>query len=431
MATNDFTVRDIQALPTKPHAYILRDPKLWEFGARIAPGGTRSWVVEYRPNGGGRKQPTKRVTIGRVGVMSMGQARQQAKSILALVRLGNDPARDRTDRREALIMAELAEAYMREEITPLKKASTAALYDGYFRVHVLPALGARKARDITRTDIARLHRKIGTDGKVTANRVVVLISGMFTWATKAGLVPEDNTNPAQGIARFKEEGRERFLSVEELARLGDALREAETIGLPWSAGRPARPTSKHLAKPENRRTIVSPFATAAVRLLLFSGARLREILRLRWADVDFDRGVLALPDSKTGKKTITLSAPALLVLESLPRVGAYVIAGNNSDRPRHDLHKPWKAIVNRAGLAGLRIHDLRHSFASVGVAGNHGLPILGKLLGHAAVETTAKYAHLADDPLKKAADSIASTIAASLGEPRGTGADIVQLRPKG
>jgi integrase len=414
MAANDFTVRNILTLPVKPHAYVVHDPKLWEFGARIAPGGTRSWVVEYRPNGGGRKQPTKRVTIGRVASLSIRQGRDQAKAILAAVKLGADPARDRTDRREAETVAELAESYMDEEIKPLKKPSTARLYDGYFRVHVLPALGARKARDITRSDIARLHRKIGKGGQVTANRIAVLLSGLFSWAAKIGQVPEGFKNPAREISRFKEEGRERFLSADELGRLGDALREAETVGLPWDP-----------IKPDSPRTVTSPFATAAIRLLLFTGARLREILHLTWANVDFDRNVLLLPDSKTGKKTVTLSAPALLVLETLPRFGAYVVAGNDPDRPRHDLHKPWKAIVKHAGLSGLRIHDLRHSFASVGVAGNHGLPILGKLLGHAAVETTQKYAHLADDPLKKAADSIAGTIAHALGEPLGAGSDVL------
>jgi integrase len=331
------------------------------------------------------------------------------------VRLGADPARELAENRDAATLSELAGAYLREHVTPLKKASTAALYAGYFRVHVAPALGARKARDITRSDIVRLHRKIGKDGKVTANRVVVLLMGLFSWAAKAGLVPE-GFNPARGVDRFKEEGRERFLSADELGRLGDALREAETAGLPWD------PT-----KPDSPRTITSPFATAAIRLLLFTGARLREILRLTWADVDLDRNVLLLPDSKTGKKTITLPAPALVVLGSLPRVGAYVIAGNDSDRPRADLHKPWRAITRRAGLDGLRIHDLRHSFASVGVAGNYGLPILGRLLGHAAVETTQKYAHLADDPLKRAADSIAGTIAHALGEPIGAGAEVVPL----
>jgi integrase len=423
MSSIKFSANHVAGLTPRPAAYIDYDPDLPGFGVRIAPRGTRSWIVEFRPNGGGRKQPTQRMTIGHESSLSLAKAREKARTILAEVRLGGDPARERKDRREAVTVAELADLFMTEEVRPLKKPSTAALYDRYFRVHVKPALGTRKARDITRSDIARLHRKIGEIGKPTANRVVVLISGMFTWAAKAGTVPE-GPNPARGVSRFKEEGRERFLSADELARLGDALREAETVGLPWDTDE-ALPAPKHLAKPENRRTIVSPFATAAIRLLLFTGCRLREILHLRWDAVDFDRGVLALPDSKTGKKLVMLAAPALAVLSALPRLGSRVIPGTDPDRPRHDLHKPWRAVAKRAGLIGLRIHDLRHSFASVGVASNLGLPILGKLLGHRAVETTAKYAHVANDPLRRAADTIAEAIAVGLGEKRGAGAEVV------
>jgi integrase len=423
MASIKFSANHVAALPAKPTAYIDYDANLPGFGVRVAPGGARSWIVEFRPNGGGRKQPTQRMTIGRVSTLSLPKAREKARSILAEVRLGGDPARERKDRREAVTVAELADLFMKEEVRPLKKPSTAALYDRYLRIHVKPALGTRKARDITRSDIARLHRKIGEIAKPTANRVVVLISGMFTWAAKAGAVPE-GPNPARGVSRFKEEGRERFLSADELARLGDALREAETVGLPWDADE-AQPAAKHLAKPENRRTVVSPFATAAIRLLMFTGARLREILHLRWEDVDFDRGLLALPDSKTGKKLVMLAAPALAVLSVLPRLGSHVIPGTDPNRPRHDLHRPWTAVAKRAGLAGVRIHDLRHSFASVGVTSNLGLPVLGKLLGHRTVETTQKYAHIANDPLRRAADAIAETIAAGLGEKRSAGAEVV------
>jgi integrase len=423
MSSVKFSANHVAGLTPRPAAYIDYDPDLPGFGVRIAPRGTRSWIVEFRPNGGGRKQPTQRMTIGHESSLALAKAREKAKKILAEVRLGGDPARERKDRREAVTVAELADLFMREEVRPLKKPSTAALYDRYFRVHVKPALGTRKARDVSRSDIARLHRKIGEIGKPTANRVVVLISGMFTWAAKAGAVPE-GPNPARGVSRFREEGRERFLSADELARLGDALREAETVGLPWDADE-AQPAAKHLAKPENRRTIVSPFATAAIRLLLFTGCRLREILHLRWDEVDFDRGVLALPDSKSGKKLVMLAAPALAVLSALPRLGSCVIPGTDPNRPRHDLQKPWRAITKRAGLASVRIHDLRHSFASVGVTSNLGLPILGKLLGHRAVETTEKYAHIANDPLRRAADTIAETIAAGLGEKLGIGAEVV------
>jgi integrase len=212
-------------------------------------------------------------------------------------------------------------------------------------------------------------------------------------------------------------------------RLGDAIREAETTGLPYAVDK-----AKHAPKEENRRTVIGPHAAAAMRLLILTGARLREILHLRWEHVDFERGMLLLSDSKTGKKSIVLNAPALDVLANLPRVGAYVIAGNSAgtedEQARSDLKRPWAAVSKRAGLEGVRIHDLRHTHASVGAGAGLGLPIIGKLLGHAQASTTARYAHLDADPLRRASDRIGSHISAAMGDSRQTGEDasVVPLR---
>jgi integrase len=170
--------------------------------------------------------------------------------------------------------------------------------------------------------------------------------------------------------------------------------------------------------------------------LILTGARLREILHLGWDHVDFERGLLLLPDSKTGKKAIVLNAPALDVLANLPRVGAYVIAGqaagSEQERPRADLKRPWQAVAKRAGLNGVRIHDLRHTHASVGAGAGLGLPIIGKLLGHAQAATTARYAHLDADPLRRASDRIGSHIAAAMGDLKPTGeANVVPIRREG
>jgi integrase len=150
--------------------------------------------------------------------------------------------------------------------------------------------------------------------------------------------------------------------------------------------------------------------------LIFTGARLREILHLKWDQIDFERGLLLLPTSKTGKKTILLNAPALAILNNLPRAGEYVIAGTSLDKPRADIKKPWKAVSKRAGLTGVRIHDLRHTHASVGAGAGLGLPIIGKLLGHTQAVTTQRYAHLDNDPLRKASERIASYLASAMGE---------------
>src|SRR5262249_34071323 len=183
-------------------------------------------------------------------------------------------------------------------------------------------------------------------------------------------------------------------------------------GLKWNADQP-KGTSKPVPN-KNQRTIIGPHAAVALRLLLFTGCRLREILHLKWEHVDFERGLLFLPESKTGKKTVVLNAPALAALSTLPRLGAFVVAGDDPERPRTDLKRPWALVTREAGLEGLRIHDLRHSFASFGAGGGLGLPIIGKLLGHTQSATTMRYAHLDNDPLRRASEAIGGRIAAAL-----------------
>ena len=414
MATLKLTKRTVDALPLRDRVYIAYDHVLPGFGCRVTPNGARSWIVEYRPHGGGRSVGKRRITLGSVSVLTPDQAREAAGDVLAKVRFGDDAPYDRATRRSSPMVAELIDEYMNEEIRPTRKPRTADLYDMYFRVHAQPVLGNKRAREVTSTDVGKLHRKIGTKTPVTANRVVALLSSLFSWAARLGKVPKD-LNPARGITRYREQGRERFLSGEELARLGDALREAETVGVPWVVDE-SSPKAKHVRK-DNRRSRVSPYATAALRLLLLTGCRLREILNLRWEEFDRERGMLLLPDSKTGRKPVILSGAAIAVLEGLPRAGDYVIAGLRPENARHDLKRPWEAIRHRAALGPIRLHDLRHTFAATGAGSNLGLPVIGKLLGHKRAETTSRYAHIAADPLKTAADAIASKLAAKMGEP--------------
>jgi integrase len=166
--------------------------------------------------------------------------------------------------------------------------------------------------------------------------------------------------------------------------------------------------------------LLSRDAAAALRLLIFTGARLREILHLRWEHVDLGRGLLLLPDSKTGRKTIVLNRPALEILQTHPRNGSLVIVGTHPDRPRTDLKKPWSAVCRGAGREGVRLHDLRHTFASIGAGASLGLPIVGKLLGHSQAQTTARYAHLDADPLLRAANLIGEQIERSMNPPVAT-----------
>jgi len=198
----------------------------------------------------------------------------------------------------------------------------------------------------------------------------------------------DGSNPCRHVEKFGERKRERMLSPAELARLGDTL----------------------------ARFSGSPYAVAAVKLLVFTGARLGEVLGLRWDWIDFERGEVRLPDSKSGAKTLHLPPPALAVLAELPRVerNPHVIVGHKTGAAMVNLEKPWRAIRDRAGLNDVRLHDLRHAFASVAASSGMGLPIIGKMLGHTQAATTARYAHLADDPVKAASDMVGRRIAAAM-----------------
>ena len=416
MATRKLTKTVVHSLPARDKVYIVYDDTLLGFGVRVTPNGARSWIVEYRPHGGGRGVGKRRITLGSITVLTPDQAREAAGDVLAKVRFGQDTPHDRAARRASPLLSELIDEFMREEVRPIRKPRTAELYELYFRRHVTPALGTKRAREVTAADVAKLHRKVGAKAQVTANRMVALISGLYSWAARTGRVPDD-VRPARGITKFREQGRERFLSGEEIGRLGDALREAETVGLPWVVDE-TNPKAKHVRK-DNRITQVSPFATAAIRLLLLTGCRLREILNLRWEEYDRERGMLLLPDSKTGRKPIILSGAAIAVLDAIPNAGDYVIAGKNAEQASRDLKRPWDAIRQRANLGPLRLHDLRHTFGATGAGDNLGLPVIGKLLGHKNVETTMRYAHLAAGPLKIAADAVASKLALGLGEDGG------------
>ncbi len=422
MAKTRLTKTAVAALTPRPSTFIIYDAELPGFGIRVTPAGAKSWVIDYRANGGGRRAPTRRYTIGSAATFSTEAARNVAKDLLARIRLGADPAKEKMADRRAQTVAELYDIFMAEKIRPIRKDRTVKLYEMYWRLHLLPEFGAKRALDISHADVVRVHRRIGLTAKPTANRVIALLSHLFSWAISTKKIATQD-NPARFVEMFAEKSRERFLSNDELSRLGDAIREAETTGIPYTVDE-TKPTSKHAPKPENRITKISPFAAAAIRLLLLTGARLREILDLKWTDVDLQRGQLFLRDSKSGKKTIIINAPAVLILSTLPRLGLYVIAGQSAgtdeEGPRADLQKPWQAIITRAGLPGLRIHDLRHTHASIGVGAGVGLPIIGRLLGHTNVDTTNRYAHLADDPVRRASERIGSELAVAMGDDRKT-----------
>jgi integrase len=417
------TKRSVDALFPRQKQYIEYDTELKGFGVAIYPSGIKSWVCEYRPHGGGRGTAKKRVTLGKVTQLPPEQARKTAADMLAVVRLGGDPALEKAERRASVTVGELIDFFDARYVGPMLKPGTAVSHrialEELRRAH-----GALKATALTRSHVATLHFHMA-DRPYAANRAVAVWSKAFAWAAGAGLIPEGQ-NPAKNIKKYREQGRERFLTSDELARLGDALREGETIGLPYFVDE-TKPTAKHAAKADHRRVKLDRYAVAALRLLILTGARLREVLHAKWEQVDIERGLIFLADSKTGKKPLYLSGAAQKVLADLPRIegNPHVIAGANDGAPRSDLKKPWAAVSRAAGLEGVRIHDLRHSFASFGAGASLGLPIIGKLLGHSQPATTARYAHLDADPMRRAVDTIGSAISGAMD--RKPSAEIVQL----
>ena len=352
------------------------------------------------------------------------EARIAARNALASVQLGGDPGSARTKAREMPSFKDFSERYLTEEATAKLKPKTVVNYKIYLRKHAVPIIGSIKLDKLDSSDVARVHRKVGEKTPTTANRLVECIGSVYRFAAQCGLVKRDS-NPTAGVTAFREQRHERYLASEELTRLGDAIREAETTGVPWLVDK-TKPTAKHIPK-KSQLTHINPHAAAALRLLILTGARLREILHLKWEEVDIERGLLLLPDSKTGRKTIVLNAPALAVLAKLKRTGGYVIKGDDPDQPRHDLNRPWRLVVKRAGLDGVRLHDLRHTHASYGAALGLGLPIIGKLLGHTQASTTERYAHLAADPLRRASDRIGKKLARAMGDVSGPTAIVVPL----
>ena len=364
------------------------------------------------------------MTLGKTSQLTPDQARKVAADMLASVRLGGDPAQDKAERRASVTVGELIDLFDARYVGPMLKPGTAIGYRIALE-ELRRAQGALKATALTRAHVATLHMRMA-DRPYAANRAAAVWSKAFAWATDAGLISEGH-NPVKGLKKYREQGRERFLTSDELARLGDALREGETLGLPYSVDE-TKPTAKHAAKADHRRVKLDRHAVAALRLLILTGARLREILHAKWEQIDIERGLIFLADSKTGKKPLYLSAAAQKVLADLPHVegNPHVIAGAKDGAPRSDLKKPWAAVSRAAGLEGVRIHDIRHSFASFGAGASLGLPIIGKLLGHSQAATTHRYAHLDADPMRRAVETIGATISAAM--ERKSGADVAPLK---
>ncbi len=387
LTTTTISKRTVEALKVGKDT-VFWDSELSGFGVRVYPSGSKYYVVQTRADG----KAAKRVTVGRHGIVTAEEARRRAALIIARIKAGDEPVPEPSavTLADSPTVGDLARVYLDEHVAVRCKPKTAAMYRLIVDRHLLPALGKTPALAVDHARVTELHHSLHAT-PVMANQVVGTLSRIWNAAENRGLVPEAS-NPCGLVVKNRERRRERFLSEEEFRRLGRLLTEAET------------------------RKGVSVHAVAAIRLLLLTGCRRNEILTLRWRDVDLEARELNLVDSKTGARTVPLSPEAVEVLLNIPRMDGnpYVIPGKMRGKHLRNLNDPWNLIRKRAGIEDMRLHDCRHSFASRALALGEGLPMIGRLLGHAQVETTARYAHLARDSGRESAIRVSDSIAADI-----------------
>jgi len=410
------TKRFVDALKPVSRDTLYRDSDLTGFGLRAKPSGARTWVVQYRNSGGS----TRKLALGKVGVLTPEEARQRARAALSAAAGGADPSANRHASRTDLTIAQLVDRYLEDGPTdkPAKKAATWATDGSNLRRHVVPVLGRKRLASLTPSDIQKFQRDV-TEGKTQADertkkrgraivkggpavaaRATVVLSAMLQWATGRGFRAD---NPGKRIQLNKATTRERFLSAAELERLGTAFTDAEKQGL-------------------------NAHSLAILRLLVLTGARKNEIAALRWEHVDFERGALRVPDSKTGAKVVPLGAPALTIFASLPRKkgSPWVFPAARGKGHHVGMPRVWRKLKTMAKLKDVRMHDLRHGFASIAVADGSSLYLVGKVLGHVQAATTQRYAHLQLDPVRAVANRTSRKLAGAL-KGGGKGGKVIKL----
>ena len=363
---------------------LVWDRHLPGFAVRVYPSGTRTYVVQTRGPYGAR-----RVTLGRHGAISATEARRRAWQVIARIKAGQDPLPDHSTSRRATgpTLADMAARYMDEYVAVHCKPATRRIRSMAIYKHIVPRLGRLRIGAVRRRHVTALHQRLAAT-PVQANNVLITLSQIYTKAQDWGIVAE-GTNPCRHVEQYRQRKRERFLTEAEFRRLGSVLDEAAENGG------------------------ATPEAIAAIRLLILTGCRRGEVLGLRWDDVDLEAGELRLRDTKTGPRVVPLSPAAVQLLAGLPRSGGnqWVIPGRKPGTHLVRLGNAWRLLRKRAGLNDVRLHDLRHSFASSALALGESLPMIARLLGHRQIASTARYAHLARTSVHEAAAQVADSLA--------------------
>jgi integrase len=373
------------------------------FGLRVTPTGTKIFVAQGRV--GGRM---RRVSIGFHPAMTVAKAREEALQVLADMRRGRDPVVERKARQKAaaageMTVAELADKWLADYVRPKLKPRTVFDYERLVIQHIKPGLGHLSVARIERDDVVRLHVDMARIPR-RANYTIATVRALLNFAIDLGLRPPAS-NPARRIKMYRQGVRERFLSEDEIGKAADAIEQAE------------------------RKGVIGPHAAAGLRLALFTGARSGEITAAKWSHVDWDRKLIRLPDSKTNDpRTIHLSDAALEVLKTLPRVEPYIIAGAKPGESFKNLSRSWIVARAYAGLDDVRLHDLRHSYASLAAGRGVSLQMIGKLLGHKVQATTQRYAHLARDAVAAINDELGAAMQAAIAKKQPPSAKVVKLR---
>ena len=363
---------------------LVWDRLLPGFAVRVYPSGTRTYIAQTRGPHGAR-----RVTLGRHGAINATEARRRAWQAIARIKAGQEPLPEHSVSRRAAgpKLADMAARYMDEYVAVHCKPGTLRLRSAAIYRHILPSLGKRRIAAVRRRHVLALQQRMAKT-PVQANNVIITLSQIYNKAQDWGIVPE-GTNPCRHLELYRQRKRERFLTEAEFQRLGRVLDDAAQNGG------------------------ATPEAIAAIRLLILTGCRRSEVLGLHWDDVDLEARELSLRDSKTGPRTVPLSPAAVQLLAGLPRSAGsrWVIPGRKPGAHMVRLGSAWRLLRKRAGLNDVRLHDLRHSFASSALALGESLPMIARLLGHRQIASTARYAHLARASVHEAAARVAESLA--------------------